>query len=207
MQDYKRLLKNIVALGIITLLVVSGYYLYTRERGKTSTIDETGIKVESIKNIAEISTISYKDEIVVDTVEYFKDEPDLLNPLDWRDLYDKTMNRDVKRRLTLIIRGEVRYGVDLTDQNYHIEQNEDSIWLTLPNSEVLDVIITPSLTEVFEEQGEWSDGTRKLLEAKALHKLKTNAESFGLRERANENIELLFSKLLPSKKKLIIDFE
>ena len=204
MKDYQRLIKNIIGLALIAGAVLAAYIFFIKEGDKDLVIDDTPIHIESIKTIAEISTISYKDEVVVDTIEYYDGNFDIYNPIDWKNIvYD----RKVKRRLTLIFRGEVKYGMDLSDGNYSVSQNEDTLWMKVPAPEILDVIISPNLTEVFEEKGEWSDGTRKKLEGIGINKLKKNAKTIGLEKKSLENAERLFDKLIRTDKKLIISFE
>ncbi len=207
MNDYKRLIKNLVALGVIGLFIVLAVYYFSSLENEQKKIADSPIRIESIRTIAEISTVSYKDEVVIDSIEYYDGVTDLLNPLEWPEVVDRAINHNTKRRLTLIIRGEVKYGLNLTDHNYTVKSNEDSIWLTLPDCEILDVVLTPSKTEVFHEQGTWNDGTRKQMELLAKEKLKQNAIDLNLKDKANENAEQLFNKLIRSKRKLIIDFE
>ena len=204
MNDYQRLVKNIIGLAIIAGVIIVVYIFFIKEGEKDLVIDDTPIHVESIKTIAEISTISYKDEVVVDTIEYYDGNFDMYNPMDWKNIvYD----RKVKRRLTLIFRGEVNYGMDLSDGNYSVRQNEDTLWMKVPAPEILDIIISPNMTEVFEEKGDWADGTRKKLEGIGISKLKKNAEAMGLEKKSLENAERLFDKLIQTDKKLIISFE
>ena len=204
MKDYQRLIKNIIGLSLLIGLGLVVYFFFIREGEKELEIDDTPIHVESIKTIAEISTVSYRDEVVVDTLERHKGSFDLMSPTDWNN---HVIERGVKRRLTIIYRGEVRYGLDLSEENYKVEQNKDTLWLTVPQPGVLDIIITPSETEVFQETGKWSDGDRKKLENEAKHKLKTNAENFGLQSKAKQNAERLLRKLVRTKKELVLRFE
>ena len=167
------------------------------------TIDNTPIHIESIKTIAEISTVSYKDEVVIDTVEYYGEFTSVLDPDEWM----RVLNRGIKRRLTLIIQGEVKYGIDLTNKNYSVVSNKDSIWVTLPQPKILDVIISPSKNEVFQEQGSWSDNTRRKLEVKAKFMIQKNADAISLQKKAKENTIRLFKKLIRTPRALIIKFE
>lgn len=207
MKDYQRLLKNILGLSLIVGLFFSVYLIFFSGESETLKIDETPIHIESIKTIAEIATVSYKDEIVVDSVQYYKGETDYLDPYKWPELYDRAFNREVKKRLTLIIKGEVRYGLDLTSKNYRVSQNQDTMWVNLPKPTILDVVISPKATEVFEEKGRWSDGARRALEEKAKLRLKKNAAHLKLDEKAIENTEKLMRKLIQTDKKIIFNFE
>lgn len=165
-------------------------------------IAETPIQIESIRTIAEISTVSYKDEVVIDSVEYYGEFTSVLDPDEWM----RVINRGIKRRLTIIVQGEVKYGIDLTSKNYSISSNSDSIWVSLPEPKLLDVLVTPSKTEIFQEQGNWSDHTRRKLESKAKQKIQMNAEKLGLDKKAKTNIIRLFKKLIRTKRTLIISF-
>ena len=206
-KDYQRLIKNAIGLSIIGGVVVVVYLLLTRDSGPTNKIDDTPIRIESIKNIAELSTISYSDEVVIDSVVYYKELEALSNVLDAYDLTQRIIKRNVKRRLTLIFRGEVKYGLQLTDKNFESTQNEDTIWLTLPKPVLLDLILTPSDTEIYQEQGFWTDAERKEMEAKAKKRLKENAQKLKLEARAEKNATKLFKRLLRTEKTIVISYE
>ena len=200
----KDLFRLVINLIVLTIIIVVGFLVYNHyfkeDSGKI--IDDTPIHIESIKIIAEISTVSYKDEVVVDTVEFYQKQKSIYDPREWMRYYD----RNIKRRLTLIIRGEVKYGVDLTGDKYDVQSNEDTIWLHLPEPKILDVIITPSKTEVFQEKGNWNDSDRRNLETSAKMALIKNAEMLKLQEKSRINSLRLFKALMQTKKKLIIDF-
>jgi hypothetical protein len=204
MNDYKRLVKNIVGLAILGGVAFLAIFLFRQYSDDELKIDDTPVHIESIRTIAEISTVSFKDEVVIDTVEFYNESFNMMNPFDWKEyLYD----RNVKRRLTIIYRGEVKYGLDLTDGNYEISQSEDSLVIVLPKPELLDIVLTPSKTEVFQEQGQWSDGERKAMESQAKFTFKKNAEQLKLNEKAEENALDLIEKLIITDKKLIVSFE
>jgi len=202
-NEYVRLLKNIFVLGCIVFIVVLAYNYFAPAGDSETKIADTPIHIESIKTIAEISTISFKDEVVIDTVEYYGEFTSVLDPDEWM----RVLNRGVKRRLTLIVQGEVKYGIDLTNKNYSIKSNKDSIWVVLPVPKILDVIVTPSKTEIFQEQGSWSDHTRRELESKAKDRIQKNAEAISLQKKAEDNTIRLFKKLIRTKRTLIITFE
>lgn len=204
MNDYKRLMKNIVGLAILAAVAFSAIFVYRSYSDDELKIDDTPVHIEAIRTIAEISTVSFKDEVVVDTVEFYNESFDIMNPFDWKEyLYD----RNVKRRLTMIFRGEVKYGLNLSDSNFDIDHTKDTLFIQLPKPELLDVIITPSKTEVFQEQGQWSDGERKQLESKAKYLFRKNAEELKLTEKAQENALTLIEKLIITDKQLVISFE
>lgn len=206
-KDYKRLIKNAIGLSIIAGVIVVVYLLLTKDSGPANKIDSTPIRIESIRNIAELSTVSYSDEVVIDSVIYYKELEALSNVLDAYDLTQRIIKRNVKRRLTLIFRGEVKYGLQLTDKNFETSQNNDTLWLILPKPELLDLILTPSDTEIYQEQGFWSDAERKEMEAKAKKRLKENALKLKLDIRAEKNATKLFKRLIRTDKTIVISYE
>lgn len=213
MKSKIRLIKNIIALVIVGFL---GYLVYNFFFSKESTeeweIENTPLHVESIRTISEIATVSYKDEVVVDTIEYYKNTEEqisgnlnkLIDPKEWK--YGLKASK-IKRRMTLIVKGEVRYGMDLTSKNYKISQNQDTIWFNLPKPVILDILVTPSSTEVFQENGTWNDNDRKLLETKAKIKLKRSAENLKLYEKSKNSVCDLFERMIVTDKKMIFYFD
>ncbi len=200
-----RLIKNLI---VVALISIAGYFAYQHffsEKNTELSIAETPIQIENIKSIAEISAVSYKDEIVVDSIEFFDKDVDYsyFNPIDLYKMY----NRNIKRRLTLIVHGEVKYGIDLSDNNYSVFQNKDTLWLHLPRPEITDVIISPSKTEIFTEKGNWTDNEKKEMLIKATKKLKKNAKKLNLHKKALKNTRTIFQRMIVSRKKLLIYFD
>lgn len=201
-KEGKRLVVNLTVLLLLGAAIVISYKVFFGEK-KELTIDETPIQIESIRTIAEISTVSYKDEVVMDSVEYENQDFSLYDPRKYYDMY----NRGVKRRLTMIITGEVRYGVDLSNNNFSVDATKDTIRLILPEPKLLDVIIVPSKTQIYLEKGSWRDSERHKMESGAKRKFKQNALALNLEKKARENTERLFKKLITDKRTLVIEFK
>ncbi len=202
-NEYIRLAKNLLVLAAFIIIGVVIYRFFASSESEELTIDTTPIHIESIKTIAEISTVSYRDEVVIDTVEFYKKSSNFYDPEEWVRLF----KRNVKRRLTLIVKGEIKYGLDLSKKNYTIRSNADTVWINLPQPKMLDIIISPSRTEIFQEQGDWSDATRRQLEDQAKFKMIENAKTLSLQSKAEENTVRLFKKLIHTKQQLIIQFD
>lgn len=206
-RDYERLIKNILGLLIIGVVVSGVIYFISNNNEDELTIDKTPIHIESIREIAELSTVSYRDEVVVDSVIYYKELQEIADMFDAYEMTQRILQRNVKRRLTMIFQGEVKYGIDLTDKNIDTRQNKDTLWVILPKPEILDIVITPSQTEIYQEQGYWSDGERKSLENRAKKRLRTNSEMLNLDTRAKKNATKLFRRFIRSHKTIIVDYE
>lgn len=207
-----RLIQNLVVLALIGVGVYSIYRFFIVEETPEYTIENTPIKVELVRSIAEIATVSYKDEVVRDTIEFYKTageqfqgNVEKIADLDFWKYGLRASN--IKRRLTLIVRGEVRYGFNLTDKKIKISHNSDTIWINMPKPEILDVLVVPSKTEVFQENGDWKDYERKKLEKGAIKELENSANALNLNEKAENQMKTLLRALIPDEKKLIIYFE
>ncbi|MCH2224444.1 MAG: DUF4230 domain-containing protein [Crocinitomicaceae bacterium] len=199
-----RLIKNLFILGAIGTIIYFAFSFFAESSDTTDKISDTPIHIEAIKAIAEISTVSYRDEVVIDSLERYGDNVSLYS----LEGIAKEFTRNVKRRLTLIVRGEVIYGLDLSDGNFEIVNSDpDTLWLKLPKTKMLNIVVSPSQTEIFQEQGHWSDYTRKFMEKMAMKKLKQNSINLKLNEKAQENAEKLFRKLIKTEKEIIINFE
>ncbi len=200
---------------ILALIGVGIYAIYSYFRGDGEAdyaIENTPLKIEMVRSIAEISTISYSDEVVEDSVEFYSSATEqlsgnalkMMDPDFWK--YGVRAST-IKRRLTLIVRGEVRYGFNLTDRHIGIRHNPDTVWVTVPEPTILDVLVVPSETEVFQENGDWSDNARRRLEKSAIAQLKNNARKLDLAEKAKKQLSTLLATIIPDKRTLIIDYK
>jgi len=206
-----RLIKNLLFLLLAGVGIYAVYIYFWGGDEKGYGIDETPLHVEMVRSIAEISTISYKDEVVEDSVEFYTSTTDQLsgNVLKMTDLdfwkYGVRAS-NIKRRLTLIIKGEVRYGFDFKQRPIDVQFNSDTIWLNLPKPKILDVLVVPTATEVFQENGDWHDSARRAMEKKAIQQLKKNSEALNLNEKATKQMEKLLRNIVPKDRVLLIYF-
>ena len=174
-------------------------------------IENSPIKVEMIRNIAQLATISYKDEVVVDSLEHYKNQSEQI-----AGTFEKLSDLDnfkhglkasnVKRRLTLIVKGEIHIGFNLKNKKFKIIEKDSSVTLILPNPIILDVLSTPSSTRVFQENGIWQDYEITALKNKARNKMRLNAEELDLKSKAKENLIRFLKPLIKKNKKLIFEF-
>jgi hypothetical protein len=205
--EYIRLIKNIgflIIIGIIVSFVIS--YFVGNSSDDSDQIADTPIRVEQVKRIAEISSVSYTDEIVVDSVEYFKELEEISDWLDAIELSQRVLQRNVKRRLTLIVKGEVKMGFDLKSKSLKALRNGDTLYLSIPQPTLLEINLSPSGTEIYQEQGNWKDSERRKLENKAKLILIENSKRYGLKKKAEDSATRLFKRLLKDEKYVEIEF-
>ncbi|MFA7274792.1 MAG: DUF4230 domain-containing protein [Crocinitomicaceae bacterium] len=212
MRSKIRLLKNLVVLAVIYL---AGFYIFRACKGTSNdpdfVLEDTPLHIESVRRIAEVATMSFQDEVVADTVEYFKGSEDkwIGNLKKLSDLEIKHFIRysNVKRRLTLIVKGEAKVGFELTDKNYRIAQNVDTIWFHFPKAKLLDVNVNPLHTEVFQESGIWNDVARQKLMNKAKTRIVKDVNKAELTQKAEKSMSDLILQLVSDERKILIYYE
>lgn len=204
--------KNLKRISRIILLVLSVLLILwvmrwcsSKEQKSSLEIENSPIRIEMIRSLAEIASVSYTDEVVVDSVELYKDVSDALSgtlekifsPKDYKyGIYPNP----IKRRLTLIVKGELKVGFDLKKHPIHISQNDSLVKLIFPKPEILEIVVSPQSNEIYQENGTWKDFEIQKLHRKAKMKLAANVSDLKLFEIAKKNVANSFSKLLPSKK-------
>ena len=215
-QKIKEIRTLIVRLVLVALIAFGIYWVYQLFFKGESTddivLDETPLKVEQIRSILELNTLKFQDEAVVDTLEYYQSDSEVL----WGTL-DKLTDPDqfknglrpsgIKRRLTLIVRGELLYGVDLKRKDFQFIPEGDTLTIIIPQPELLSVSINPKGTEVYIENGEWKDYERAFLQRKARNKMIASGVRLKLPERAKAPLEKALRSLVRTDKTLVIKFE
>ena len=205
MNERKRLVRNLLVSVILIIAIYLGYQKLSNYYSLTLVIDETSLQIESIESILEISTVSYTGEAVVDSVEFYNEDFDWTNISDWWNVKDRLDHPDIKRRLTVIVKGDAKFGFDLKRESFRMETEGDTITVTIPKARLLGIESSPSKTEVFQEQGNWTDSERKQLEYKAIEKIKSSALNLELEAEAEDAARKLFSKLIVPNKKIIVE--
>lgn len=208
------LVRLVINMSIIAGLVVLALFLIRR-----CTADEDGewelenhpLRVENIRKIAELSTVSYTDEVVSDSIEYYEDfgEQFAGNVSKLADLESwkyAVRGSAIKRRLTLIVGGEVRYGFDLKDTTFRVTYSGDTVFVQTVAPKILDVIVVPSKTTIFQEHGQWQDNARIQLQQKARLILAARSGKMELEQKSKQQLESLLKKLLADKRKLIVTY-
>jgi hypothetical protein len=145
-------------------------------------INDTKILIKEIRPLAQLTTITAYDEVVMDSVKY--NSPGLADkllhmamPVPVNTNYDE---------LVIIARGRVTAGADLNKlAGADVFVKKDSASIILPAATVLDVIINPSDFETFSEKGDWESEEVSFVKESARNILKNRALRQGILEKAN----------------------
>ena len=135
---------------------------------KAITIDKTSNIVEEINQLAELTTATYYQDVVIRKT--------------------KQISLFGKDEIVLIIKGKVRAGFDLsilTEQDIFVDSF--SIKIRLPQVKIIDIITNPSDFETFIETGKWSFNEVNDFKKEAREKLEENAIDGGILELAEKS--------------------
>jgi hypothetical protein len=166
-------------------------------------IDETPIVLREIKTLANLITITYTDEIVMDTAKIGNGLPSLL-PTNIGTLLVPGIDK-----LVIIGRGKVLAGTDLKSiQPNDIYTKDDSVHLFLPKAKILQTIINPSGYETFEEKGKWTEEGITALKLKIKDEINKRAIRQNILNQADERGKNILETFLKNMgfDKVIIEF-
>ena len=137
---------------------------------KPVTIDDTPILIKDIRSLGQVITATFYDEVVVDSAIK-------------REFPQLPVTDD---QLVIIARGKVLAGIDLkplADSSITIEK--DTVWMQLPQTKIIDVIINPGDYETFQEKGKWSPEAVTAVKLKAKAKITANAWNKNIIDKAH----------------------
>ncbi|MEZ4890927.1 MAG: DUF4230 domain-containing protein [Crocinitomicaceae bacterium] len=208
-------LKLVAKLAIISALIgfiVVGFKKCTSSEEKEWTLENHPLKIESIKKIAQLSLINFKDEVVVDSIVYYKNVNEqvvgnvskIIDPSSWGYALRGSA---IEKRLTLIVNGELNYGFDLKSDEFKVNVINDTAHVVVHAPKILSCVVIPSGTSVFLEHGDWKDTARKKLQKKAILKIEKHAQAMQFDERAKKQFEQLLQKLITNKHHLIVTYK
>ena len=152
---------------------------------KPFTIDNTANVIEEIKKIGQFTSVCFYEEMVLSD-----------NYLDTtKNLFGREQVNT--NEIILIGKGRVRAGFDLAKvAEEDIIVQGDTIMMTLPQTEIFDIITNPSDYEVEYEQGTWNNENLKPVKARGKAELEQDAMNSNILEKAEENglkrLEALF---------------
>lgn len=211
-REVIRLVINTIIFAAIVIAVVFLVRRCNSNEDLGWQLEDRPLKIENIRKIAELSTVSYTDEVVMDTIEYYKDLGEQVtgNIVKLSDLENwkySIRGSNIKRRLTLIVGGEVRFGFDLKDTVFNVSYSKDSVFVRISEPKILDILVVPSKTTVFQEHGEWHDRARRNLQQKAVNIFAERSERLKLEEKSKQQLEQLLKKMVADKGILIVQYK
>ena len=167
-------------------------------------IDQTPLVLKEIKTLATLITITYSDEIVMDTAKVGNRLPSLL-PMNIGTLLVPGIDK-----LVIIGRGKVLAGTDLKSiDSTDIFANEDSVHLFLPKAKILQTVINPSGYEIFEEKGNWNESAVTALKIKIRDEINKRALRQNILGQADERSKNILDTFLQNIgfDKVVIDWK
>lgn len=210
----RNVLPSLISLLWLLTIVAGIIYLMRRcasnDPGETK-IEPTAIQVQSVRKIAEMAVLKWQEELVLDSVEYFRNGQQKMaaKSLQIRNPYraSEVLNAsNVKRRLTLIVEVEAKMGVDLS-KCARIAENKDSVWIHLPRPEVLSYEANPTQTKIFIETGAWDDRDKKEIMKGIRLALNERLNRKEIKQRIQLQLHQLFESLLNDDRTVLVYFD
>lgn len=200
--------------GIIIVIILAVIFLFQKVnlfpsfkdlfKSQPLVIEETPIILKEINTLAQLITVTFTDEIVMDTAKIGNSLPSLL------PTGIGTMLVPGIDRLVMIGRGKVLAGTDLKNiRNEDIQVTGDSIHVILPHAEILQAIMNPSDIETFEESGTWDDDAATALKIKIRNEVTRRAIQQNILQQADERCNNIIETFLKNTgfKKVEIEFK
>jgi hypothetical protein len=170
---------------------------------KPINIEETPIVIQQINTLAQLITVTYTDEIVMDSSKIGNGMPSLL-PMAIGAVLTPSIDN-----LVIIGRGKVIVGNDLKNLTENdIMVTGDSIHLTLSHAKILQTIINPSGFETFAEKGDWSEAAVTALKIKIRNEINHRAIQQNVLAKADDRCKNIMEVFLRNTgfKKIAISF-
>jgi len=127
-------------------------------------IADTAIIVKEVKDIAQLFSLAFFDEVVVDSTE------------------------KRSKQLVYVVKGKVYAGFDLSTLDDDAISIQDTILnIRIGKPQILDVVVNPSDFTVFHERGRWSFEETQAVQIKAQEKIRQRAIERGIIENSAKN--------------------
>lgn len=184
MKFIKTVSISIAAMAVAFFFGVAAYLIYAnfgpRENDADDIrIDETANVVSHIKALNEFASVGCYREIVLSEAK-----PNRLVDNKVGNKLASMLHCEnglISDDLCIIARGNVRAGFDLSQisaDDVHI--SGDTLSVTLPPAQILDVTVNPSDFDVYVESGQWSHRQVVALEQRAKAQIRTDAIDSGI---------------------------
>ena len=186
----------LIAIAAVATITAIGFGVKSLIDVNQVKIMDTATIVTEIKKISELTTYTYIDELIIQEKKAEeKENKGLLFGIGKKDVPDT-----LRSEIVMIVSGVTRAGYDLgkiTENDLRI--SGDTISVNLPAVEIFDVIVNPSDTRMFVEEGKWSHEEVTAMQVNCRNKMYENALERGVLNKANEagkkKVENLFKAL------------
>lgn len=143
-------------------------------------IEQTPIILQEINTLSQLITVTYSDEIVMDTAKIGNGLPSLL-PTGLGTILTPSIDK-----LVIIGRGKVIVGTDLKNlKEGDVHVSGDSIFMVLPHAIILQTIMNPSDFETFDEKGNWNEDAVTALKIKIRNQINIHALEQNILQQAD----------------------
>ena len=204
-----KFLRNILIIVAVLLLI---FFLFQKInilpsfknifRSQPVLIEETPILIKEINTLSQLMTVTFLDEMVMDTSKPGPGLPSLV-PFPGGARLLPAMDK-----LVIIGRGKVIAGINLKGLGEKdISQTGDSIHLTLPASTILATILNPTDYETFIEKGNWNEKAVIALKVKIRTELSARATRQNILQLSDTRSKKILETFLKNLgfKKVVID--
>lgn len=195
---------------ILILIVVIGLWLWhafstipalsTWFKEGPVRIDETPLLITEVKKIAELHTAKLYCEVITDSV-VTSGTGSAFNAISKTRLLPIMIPGSLfgEKKIVMIVKGQITAGIDFGEiEESRMRIKDDSVWLTIPRARIIDIVVNPSDTEIFLEDGSWSSTEQIAVKQKAIMIMRREAEAKQLIQQAETKAVLLMRDFLLS---------
>ena len=175
-------LAGAVVLALVLFLLL---HLGTR-RERRLQIEQTATLVDQVRSIGELSSVGYYEELILTD----RDDSHLAELKRATGIHRLTGSDD----FVIICKGRVRAGFDFTKmERADFSVSGDTLRITLPPVEILDVVINPTDYELFAGHRSHEETVGMILRAK--QRLRADAIRAGILDQAERSAEATLRRL------------
>lgn len=197
MQSYKENQKRkritisvVVALILVSLVLIFFKSFHSNDRKKTKIANTTNV-VSEIRKMSEFTTAAFYKELVLQDAKFkYKDRNIYKKSDNWykrqlgldKEIIETVTDSTEIGRIVIIAKGVIRAGFNfsrLTANDFEVRN--DTLFVTMPQAEIFDVIINPSDIEFFDRRGNFWDEEN-------IKEIINNGKSEMYEQAMNENI-------------------
>ena len=186
----------LIAMAVAAAITAIGFGVKALIDANQIKIMDTATVVTEIKKISEFTTYTYIDELIIhEKKAEEKESKGHIFGIGKKDVPDT-----LRSEIVMIVSGVTRAGYDLGKLSENdLKISGDTITVKLPATEIFDVIVNPSDTRMFVEDGKWSHEEVTAMQVNCSNQMHQNALDRGILNKANEigkeKVENLFKAL------------